>query len=80
MTRGRLLLLAVLRVTTAYAVSCRCRVYRQRVVDWANGHRLPCAAARAALEREYRIPAAAWSDLPGTGDRPARPTRARVTR
>jgi hypothetical protein len=61
MTRGRVLLLAVLRVTTAYAVSMRCRVYRQRIVDWANGYRLPNPEARAALEREYRIPADAWS-------------------
>ena len=61
MTRGRLLLLAVLRVTTTYAVAVRCRCYQQRIVDWANGRDRPNAESRAKLEREYGIPAAAWS-------------------
>lgn len=62
-TRGRRLLIAVLQVTTATDIGARCGVYQQRVSDWVSGMRTPSAASRQALERNYRIPCAAW-DMP----------------
>lgn len=62
-SRGRRLLLAVLQVTTEMDVAARCSVYQQRVSDWAGGVCKPSAAARAALHRNYGIPASAW-DMP----------------
>jgi hypothetical protein len=59
-SRGRRLLLAVLQVTTEMDVAARCSVYQQRVSDWVSGVCKPSAAARLALERNYRIPAEAW--------------------
>lgn len=63
MSRGRRQLLATLQLTTTYAMAARCRfAYATRLSDWANGHRLPSAAARVALEREYRIPTTSWDE------------------
>lgn len=62
-TRGRKLLIAVLQVTTERDVAARCGVYQQRVSDWSSGVCKPLPAARAALERNYGIPASSW-DIP----------------
>lgn len=59
-TRGRVLLLAVLQRTTGVAVSCRVRVCKAAVCQWANGERLPSPTHRAELERNYGIPTGAW--------------------
>lgn len=61
MTRGRLLLLAVLQRTTGVAVSHRVRVSKVTVSLWASGERSPDAAHRTELERNYGIPTDAWA-------------------
>lgn len=60
MSRGRKLLLAVLRVTTATDVGARCNVPWQSVSQWASGQFKPNAASRECLELNYRIPRWSW--------------------
>jgi hypothetical protein len=59
-SRGRQLLLAVLRITTATDVAARCRVTQQSVSDWSAGIKSPGHSSRLLLEANYRIPYAAW--------------------
>ena len=59
-SRGRQLLLAVLRITTATDVAARCRVTHQSVSDWCSGLKSPSHRSRLLLEANYRIPYAAW--------------------
>jgi len=71
MTLGRRSLLAVLQRTTARELAARCRVAKQTVSDWVNGHRKPNHSARLALQHLYGISARAW-DAPSaapSGDR-----------
>jgi transcriptional regulator with XRE-family HTH domain len=57
---GRRALLALLQRTQGRYVAGRCRVSRTTVSRWASGSQRPSAAARAALERNYEIPASSW--------------------
>lgn len=60
LSRGRRLLIALLQRTTARDVAARCRVYPQRVTDWASGYRSPNPTARRMLELNYGLPVNAW--------------------
>jgi len=60
MSRGRVLLLAVLQRTTACDVAARCCVSSQVISDWASGRRQPCLQSRNALASQYGIPASTW--------------------
>jgi len=60
MTRGRRLLLLVLRRTTVAHVACRCRVTRGAVYHWLAGRNGPGPRARRVLRDSYGIPAYSW--------------------
>lgn len=62
MTRGRRLLLAVLRRTKQAALAKRCKVTQQAVSLWAVGYRTPSERARRALFRNYQIPEKTWAN------------------
>jgi transcriptional regulator with XRE-family HTH domain len=60
MSRGRQLLLAVLRVTTEADVAARCRVCHPVVSEWTSGLKRPSRASRERLESAYGIPCGSW--------------------
>lgn len=63
MSRGRRLLIALLQLTAGVNVAARCRVHKQRVSEWAAGHRAPSYRVREVLETNYGIPRESWSQL-----------------